>query len=115
VDRQPGAGVGAARDGLARLGPALDPVLGREERDEVETGVFRQPVDGRAPLAVEAGVVRDEPDPAALDQMQRVVEQNVDPGSDDVHARGHVRGIGGLMGGARCFDPAIAGAGSQSE
>jgi hypothetical protein len=57
-------------------------MLGRVQGDQVDSFVLSQKIDVGPACSVDSRVIRDKADPKPLNQVQRVVQQNLDAWSD---------------------------------
>jgi hypothetical protein len=100
MDGQPGPLVDAARQ-VASILRAADAVLGREQADQRHlradrAGIRMQEVDVGPPALVDAGVIGEQANALATDQVQAVVEEHADPRSDTALLAGARRRLAGL-------------------
>jgi len=80
MDRHPGLLVDARGD--TRLRDPADAVLRRVERDQRQVRHAAQQVDRAASLAIDAGLVRDEPHAFAAHESGQVLDEDLDAGAD---------------------------------
>ena len=92
IDRQPGRGVAPVADLFPGFGAAADAVFGSEQGNQPETRVGVQQVRRRTKLRIDAGLIRDEPDPPAGQQLRMFFEQHLNGGSDRRGGSGRPRG-----------------------
>ena len=78
VDREAGLLVPSALDDVTASDRAPNPVLGGEERHQIQLGGRCQSVDGGNALRVDAGMVRDEADPEPADQVKGIAQKDID-------------------------------------
>jgi hypothetical protein len=57
-------------------------MLGRVQSNQLDSFVLSQKIDVRPACSVDSRVIRDKADPKPLNQVQRVVQQNLDARSD---------------------------------